>query len=55
MSADSAPDIAAVAQHLVDAAAQLVIDCLPRLEFDNMVTARDTVRLDRVVAAALRV
>ncbi|MCX7859518.1 MAG: helix-turn-helix domain-containing protein [Chloroflexus sp.] len=35
-------------------ATQLVIDYLPQLAFANVVAARDTVRLDRVIATALR-
>lgn len=43
------------AEHeLANEAAQTVIDRLPQLAFASVVEARDTVRLDRVIAAALR-
>ncbi len=43
------------AEHeLADEAAQTVIDSLPRLAFANVVEARNIVRLDRVIATALR-
>jgi predicted ATPase len=39
---------------LADAASQMVIERIPKVSFPTALLARDTLRLDRVVAAALR-
>ncbi len=46
--------LTAAEHELANEAAQTVIDRLPQLAFANAVVARDTVRLDRVIATALR-